>query len=82
MTDPSRSAEAGDDSVDPDGRSSTGMPGWVKVFGVVVAVVILLVIVVMMFGGGGQHGPGRHAPGAGQTGETAPIAGGGGHKAA
>lgn len=34
----------------------TGMPRWVKVFGIVAAVVVVLIVVMLLTG----HGPGRH----------------------
>ncbi len=53
--------------VDPDGGSTTGTPGWVKVFGIIVIVLVLLFVVVQ-FTGRGSHGPGRHIP----SGDTPP----------
>jgi hypothetical protein len=44
---------------DPNSREQTGMPGWVKTLGIVVAVLVLLVVAVMLVGGGG-HRPRRH----------------------
>lgn len=41
-----------------DDESSTGVPRWVKVAGIILAVVALLVVVVLLVGGG--HGPRRH----------------------
>lgn len=41
---------------DPGTREPTGMPRWVKVFGLVTAVVAVLVVVMLLIG----HGPGRH----------------------
>ena len=37
-------------------QTSTGVPRWVKVFGVVAALVTVLVIVMLLAG----HNPGRH----------------------
>lgn len=38
----------------------TGMPRWVKVFGIVALALVLLFAVVSFTGIGGDHGPGRH----------------------
>lgn len=59
-----------------DRGSTTGMPEWVKVFGIVALVVVLTVVVMMLTGRGGSHGPGRHAPSGG-----APPSGISGHGA-
>ena len=69
--------DTGDDTgVGPDRRSTTdtppGMPGWVKVFGIITLVLVLLLVVVMVASGGG-HGPGRHMPSGSPGGHTAPI---------
>jgi len=68
MTDPTRTET--DDDIDPDdinvgsdGRSATGMPRWVKVFGIVVVALVLLFVVANLTGIGGNHGPGRHGGG-------------------
>jgi hypothetical protein len=37
----------------------SGMPRWVKVFGITVAVLLTVTILIMLLSGG-QHGPGRH----------------------
>jgi hypothetical protein len=57
----------------PDDASRTGMPRWVKVFGIILAVVVLLLVAVLLLGGGplGDHGPGRHTR-AGDASEQAP----------
>jgi hypothetical protein len=52
------------------------MPRWVKVSGFTVAVLVLLVIIGVLTGvlrgpGGGGHGPGLHAPAAGDRAATA-----------
>lgn len=63
MTEPPNRAEPGDDSgVRYDDESTTGIPRWVKVAGIVVAVLALLVAIVLLVGGGG-HGPRRHGSG-------------------
>ncbi len=56
-----------------DGRSITGTPRWVKVFGIIVAVLVLLFVVLLLSGGGppGGHGPGRHTP-SGDSGDDTP----------
>lgn len=52
-----------------DRDSTTGMPRWVKVAGIIVAVVALMVVVVVLLtggnggGSGGGHGPARHGSG-------------------
>jgi hypothetical protein len=43
-----------------------GMPRWVKLSGIVALALALLVVAVMAVAGG-EHGPGRHAPSAGQV---------------
>ena len=54
------SASPGSLTPDPGGpgraEEPTGMPRWVKVFGVVAVVVVVLVVVMLLTG----HGPGRH----------------------
>ena len=44
----------------PGRDSPTGIPRWVKVFGVMAVILVLLVVVVIFTGIGGPHGPGRH----------------------
>lgn len=44
----------------PDPGSPPGVPGWVKVFGIVALVLVVLVAIIMVTGIGGEHGPGRH----------------------
>lgn len=53
-----------------------GMPRWVKLFGIV-AFLMIVAVVVLMAVGGGDHGPGRHVRGGGNstptsTGHTPP----------
>jgi hypothetical protein len=42
--------------VEPE--STTGMPRWVKISGIVVLAVILVVVMMLLIGS--NHGPGRH----------------------
>ena len=37
-----------------------GVPGWVKIWGAVLAAVVLVLVAVMLFAGG-EHGPDRHS---------------------
>ncbi|MFD8381812.1 hypothetical protein ACFV2X_25375 [Streptomyces sp. NPDC059679] len=61
-----RDAQAG------TGRAAhPGMPGWLKVTGIVVGVLVLLTLIVMLTGLGGDHGPGRHMGSSGQPSLTA-----------
>lgn len=63
MTDRPRSRKSGDDDTTAYRReSTTGIPRWVKVVGIVVAVVAVLVVVMLLINGGGDggHGPSRH----------------------
>ncbi len=62
MAESSRYDNPGDDSgMGPDIASPPGVPGWVKVFGIILLTVVLLLVIVMIAGGGaGSHGPGRH----------------------
>ena len=53
-----------------DAGGPPGMPGWVKVSGVMVLVLVLLLVIAMVVGG--DHGPGRHMP-------SGAPAGGGAH---
>jgi ABC-type transporter Mla subunit MlaD len=46
--------------MEPDRGATTGMPRWVKVFGIVGLVVIVL-FVILLLTGRGDHGPSRHA---------------------
>jgi ABC-type transporter Mla subunit MlaD len=45
----------------PDRESTTGVPRWVKVIGIIALIVVLLVVVIMLTGGG-LVGPGGHTP--------------------
>ena len=67
MTDQPRRPDAGDDNgVRYDDESSTGIPRWVRVVGIILAVAALLVVIVLIAGGG--HGPRRHGSlGSGQA---------------
>jgi len=53
---------------------TTGIPGWVKAFGIILAVLILLFVVALLLGDGplGSHGPGRHASSGDSGGPTPP----------
>jgi hypothetical protein len=45
---------------------SSGLPRWVKVFGLITIAVLVLLVVLLI--AGSDHGPGRHSPsGAGPT---------------
>jgi hypothetical protein len=54
-------------------ESSTRIPRWVKVVGIILAVVALLAVIMLLVGGGhsprrhGSSGPGRQAPPAAMT---------------
>ena len=50
-----------------------GIPGWLKVSGIIALVLIALLVVVMV-ASGGQHGPMRHSP-SGASGAQSPITG-------
>jgi hypothetical protein len=59
MTDQPRRPDPSDDSwLRYDDESSTGIPHWVKVVGIIVALVALLVVIMLLVGGG--HSPRRH----------------------
>ena len=49
-----------------------GAPRWAKLMWVVALTIIVLLIVLLVAGIGGPHGPGRHLPGARDTGAAAP----------
>jgi hypothetical protein len=65
MADPPPYSDTGEDTgVEPDRQSTSGLPRWVKVSGIIVGVVVLLGIVLALTGViGGQHGPGQFGPG-------------------
>lgn len=74
MADPPPNLDTGDDTgVSPD-PSTTGMPRWVKVFGIIGIVLVLLVAIMLVTGGGpGSHGPRRHTQSEGSpAGQTEP----------
>jgi hypothetical protein len=75
MTDPPPYSDD-ESSAEPDRESTTGMPRWVKVLGIITIVVVLL-FVIMLLMGGGRHGPGRHARSAAvaESGYATPEAG-------
>ncbi len=45
----------------PDRESTTGIPRWVKILGIIALIMVLLVVIIMLTGGG----PGGHTPPAG-----------------
>lgn len=49
-----------------------GAPRWAKLTGVIALAMLVLLIVLLVAGIGGPHGPGRHLPGARDTGAAAP----------
>lgn len=49
-----------------------GAPRWVKVVGIILIGLILVVVALRLTGGGVGHGPGRHMPAGGPSGQTAP----------
>ena len=71
MTDPTSNP---DSPPAVDCATPPGMPRWVKVTGIVVGILILLFVVLQLTGVAGQHGPGRHFSGNGQSVSTAPTA--------
>jgi hypothetical protein len=56
MADPTRP----NTEIGHDGVPTSGMPRWVKVFGVIALALIVLLVILILTGGGGGHGPGRH----------------------
>ena len=62
MAYPSPDRDAG---IGPDREPTTGMPRWVKVFGIIALVVVVLFLILLLTGGPGRHGPGRHTGGLG-----------------
>jgi hypothetical protein len=66
MTDGSRFTDAGSDGDMGYERSSTGIPRWVKVAGIVAAIVVLVVVIlaaVLSGDGDDGHSPRRHSLG-------------------
>lgn len=66
MTDKSRFPEAGKDrGMAYERGSSTGIPRWVKVAGIVVAIIVLVVVILAVVlpgdGDDGGHAPRRHS---------------------
>jgi len=45
----------------PERESTTGIPRWMKVFGIIALIVVLLVVIIMLTSGG-LGGPGGHTP--------------------
>jgi hypothetical protein len=76
MTDPPSDPQSRPDTGNDTARGEhPGLPGWVKVSGIVVAILVMALIVIMLIAGG-DHGPGRHATGnqpAEQTGRGGPA---------
>ena len=66
MSDPGNGPER-TSGVAPDEEqpSAGGMPRWAKISLIVVGALVALFIVLNLAGLGGEHGPGRHMPGAG-----------------
>lgn len=60
MADPSANR---DTHVGAEGEPTTGMPRWVKVFGIIAIVVVALFLILLVTGDPGGHGPGRHTGG-------------------
>jgi uncharacterized cupredoxin-like copper-binding protein len=58
----------------PPDREFTGIPRWVKVFGII-AIVLAVLVVIMLLAGGGRHGPGRHTSSSGAGSHGAPVSG-------
>jgi hypothetical protein len=74
MTDGSRFTEAGNDGGTGYERSSTGIPRWAKVTGIVAAIVVLVIVIlaaVLSGGGDDGHSPRRHSVGIPQISPTA-----------
>ena len=58
--------------VGPRRASPPRTPRWVKVFGIIGAVVVVALVILLI--AGGEHGPGRHLPGGGNSrGHTSPV---------
>jgi hypothetical protein len=55
-----------------DRESTTGMPRWMKVAGIVTIVVLALLAILLFSGLLGEHGPARHQP-ADQPGVSGPA---------
>ncbi len=45
----------------PDHESTTGIPRWMRILGIIALIVVLLVVIVILTGGG-LDGPGGHTP--------------------
>ncbi|MGN9806783.1 hypothetical protein [Micromonospora sp. L32] len=46
----------------PQEPGSSGVPRWVKLFGIIVVALLALFAIVQLTGIAGEHGPGRHSP--------------------
>lgn len=74
MTDPAREPASGDRPAAGPGRSSSDVPRWVKLFGLV-AIIVALLLLVLMLVAGGEHGPARHMSWGAGVGPAAVVAG-------
>jgi uncharacterized cupredoxin-like copper-binding protein len=64
-----------DTRVRPERLSTSGTPGWVKVFGIIALVLVLLGGIIVLTGVGGEHGPSRHISSGDTGGQTRPSSG-------
>ena len=62
MTDPPPYPTGEDPGLEVDQDTTTGLPRWVKVSGVVFGVLVVLLIVLGLTGLLGGHGPWEHGP--------------------
>lgn len=51
--------------------ATTGVPRWVKVFGLIALALVLLLVITQLLAGG-KHGPSRHT-GSAPVGDAAPV---------
>ena len=63
MVDRPADVEVEHEGASDEGFVPTGMPRWVKVFGLAALSLVVLFVVVHLATGGGAHGPGRHGGG-------------------
>ncbi|MEU5789921.1 hypothetical protein ABZ754_19585 [Micromonospora purpureochromogenes] len=59
----------------PQEPGPSGVPRWVKVFGIVVVVLLALFAIAQLTGVAGEHGPSRHLP-AGASASGGPVSAG------